>query len=213
MNRENVFLGGGVAAAFISSLCCVLPLIAVAFGLSAFGSASVFDALRPYLLIAAFAALGFSFYHVYFRRPECAEGESCATKPVNKMNQFFLWTAFAVIIAFTLAPYYTGYLAAAATDNRIPAPINNTVPPAADREVSIAEEMNSPANKTAIIAVRGMTCASCETHVEVALRKVPGVVSADADYKKKNVTVTYSPGQVTIKQIREAIAATGYELI
>jgi mercuric ion transport protein len=91
MRKENVFIGGAVFAAIASSLCCVLPLIAVVFGLGAFGAASAFDTLRPYLLVLAFAALAFSFYSIYFRREKCAEGESCATKPVNKINQLFLW--------------------------------------------------------------------------------------------------------------------------
>ncbi|HXG85387.1 MAG TPA: mercuric transporter MerT family protein [Pyrinomonadaceae bacterium] len=91
MKKENVFIGGAVFAAIASSLCCVLPLVAVVFGLGAFGAASAFETLRPYLLALAFAALAFSFYRVYFRREACAEGQSCATKPVNKINQLFLW--------------------------------------------------------------------------------------------------------------------------
>lgn len=33
MEKSNVFVGGAMLAAFVSSLCCVLPLIAVIFGL------------------------------------------------------------------------------------------------------------------------------------------------------------------------------------
>lgn len=51
-------------AAVVSSLCCVLPLIAVIFGLGAFGFASAFETFRPYLLLVAFAALGYGFYRV-----------------------------------------------------------------------------------------------------------------------------------------------------
>ena len=66
MKKENVFIGGAVFAAIASSLCCVLPLIAVVFGLGAFGAASAFETLRPYLLVLAFAALAFSFYQHLF---------------------------------------------------------------------------------------------------------------------------------------------------
>ncbi|MEO7659079.1 MAG: mercuric transporter MerT family protein, partial [Pyrinomonadaceae bacterium] len=110
MKKENMFVGGGIVAAVAASLCCILPLIAVVFGLGAFGIASAFETLRPYLLVLAFAALGYGFYRVYFRREECAPGESCATKPVNKINQLSLWIASAVIVAFTLVPYYSGYI-------------------------------------------------------------------------------------------------------
>lgn len=113
MKKENVFIGGAVFAAIASTLCCVLPLVAVLFGVGAFGAASAFDTLRPYLLVLVFTALAFNFYRIYFRREECAEGKACATKPVNKINQLFLWVGLLVISAFDFAPYCTGYLMAA----------------------------------------------------------------------------------------------------
>lgn len=202
MRKENVFMGGGIAAAIVSSLCCILPLIAVIFGLGSFGLASASETLRPYLLVLAFAALGYGFYRVYFRREECAPQESCATKPVNKINHFSLWIATVVIVAFALAPYYTGYIAAAITAPRLPT--TESAP------VVAADE--SAAKKTVVLNVRGMTCDACETHIEVPLRKLQGVISADADYKKHNVTVVYDPAQVTVERIKETITATGYEL-
>lgn len=203
MRKENVLMGGGVVAAVVSSLCCILPLIAVIFGLSAFGIASTFETLRPYLLILAFAALGYGFYRVYLRREECAPGESCAVRPVNKINQISLWIATAVIVAFALAPYYTGYIAAAITAPGLPA--TEPAPVVAPDEPT--------AQKTVVLNVRGMTCEACETHIEVPLRKLQGVITAEADYNKHNVTVVYDPAQVTVEKIKETITATGYELM
>lgn len=40
MKNENLFIGGAIFAATASSLCCVLPLAAVVFGLGAFSPAS-----------------------------------------------------------------------------------------------------------------------------------------------------------------------------
>ena len=203
MRKENVFMGGGIAAAIVSSLCCILPLIAVIFGLGSFGLASASETLRPYLLVLAFAALGYGFYRVYFRREECAPDESCATKPVNKINQISLWIATVVIVAFALAPYYTGYIAAAIT-----AP---SLPTTESAPVVVPEE--AAAKRTIVLKVRGMTCEGCEAHIEVPLRKLQGVISADADYKQHNVTVVYDPAKVTVEKIKETITATGYELI
>jgi mercuric ion transport protein len=202
MKNENVFIGGAVFAAIASSLCCVLPLAAVVFGLGAFGAASAFETLRPYLLALAFVALAFSFYRVYFRREQCAEGESCATKPVNKLNQFFLWSGLLVITAFALAPYYTGYLAAAVTNPK--QPITNTTIP-------VATEGENQANKIVIIAVEGMTCEGCATHINETLKKLNGVVSAEASYQNKNVKVVFNPKQITLEQIKKAIDEIGYK--
>lgn len=201
MRKENVFIGGAVFAAIASSLCCVLPLIAVVFGLGAFGAASAFDTLRPYLLILAFAALAFSFYSIYFRRERCVTGDSCATKPVNKINQLFLWFGLIAISAFALAPYYTGYLMAAASQ---PPQVSSEVMPAA-----LLEE--SQANKTVIIEVDGMTCAGCEPHINDTLKQAKGVVSSKASYQNKNVKVVFNSKQISLEQIKKAIDEIGYK--
>lgn len=202
MKKENVFVGGAVFAAFASSLCCVLPLIAVAFGLGALQAASAFDTLRPYLLALAFIALAFSFYRVYFRREKCVEGEACETKPINRVNQFFLWAGAVVIVAFALAPYYTGYLAAA---------VANPQQPPTDATMPAAVETESQANKTAVIAVEGMTCAGCEPHINETLKALNGVVSSEASYRNKNVKVVYNPKQISLEQIKKAIDEIGYK--
>ncbi len=201
MKNENVFIGGAVFAAIASSLCCVLPLVAVVFGLGAFGAASAFETLRPYLLALAFAALAFSFYRVYFRREACAGGQSCATKPVNKINQLFLWAGVLVILTFAFAPYYTGYLAAA---------VSNPQQPPAD-SMPIVSETEIQANKTAVIEVEGMTCEGCAVHINETLKKLNGVFSAEADYPKKNVKVVFNPKQITLAQIKKAIDEIGYK--
>ena len=76
MKKENVAIGGAVLTALGASLCCVGPLLALAFGVGAFGAAAVFVSARPYLLAAAVLALAFGFYRIYFRREACAPGEA-----------------------------------------------------------------------------------------------------------------------------------------
>ncbi len=200
MKKENVFIGGAVFAAIASSLCCVLPLVAVLFGVGAFGAASAFDTLRPYLLVLAFTALAFSFYRIYFRREECAEGEACATKPVNKINQLFLWVGLLVISAFALAPYYTGYLMAATGNSQ-----------SSNEAMPVVSSEENQANKSVIIEVEGMTCAGCEPHINETLKKLNGVVSAEASYEKKNVKVVYNSKQISLEQIKKAIDEIGYK--
>jgi len=200
MKKENVFIGGAVFAAIASSLCCVLPLVAVLFGVGAFGAASAFDTLRPYLLVLAFTALAFSFYRIYFRREECAEGEACATKPVNKINQLFLWVGLLVISAFALAPYYTGYLMAAAGNSQ-----------SSNEAMPVVSSEENQANKSVIIEVEGMTCAGCEPHINETLKKLNGVVSAEASDEKKNVKVVYNSKQISLEQIKKAIDEIGYK--
>lgn len=123
-------------------------------------------------------------------------------KPISKICQISLWLATVVIITFALAPYYTGYIAAAVT-----AP---SLPPADTAPVTVADV--TAANKTIVLNVRGMTCAGCEAQIEVPLRKLEGVTSADAAYKAHNVTSVYDPARITVERIKKTITATGYEL-
>lgn len=47
---------------------------------------------------------------------------------------------------------------------------------------------------TTVLAVEGMTCASCVRHVGEALRSVPGVASVDVDLREARATVRHEPG-------------------
>ncbi len=201
MKKENVFLGGAVVAAIASSLCCVLPLMAVVFGVGAFGAASAFELFRPYLLVLAFTALAFSFYRIYFRREVCGEMQSCAVKPFSKLNKLFSWAGVLVILTFALAPYYTGYLAA----------ISNPQQPSVNQAMSAVSESESQVNKTIVIEVEGMTCEGCAAHIDETLKQLNGVVSSKASYPKKNVAVVFNPKQITLEQIKKAIDEIGYK--
>lgn len=198
-SSKNWFLGSTIAVAITSSLCCILPVLSIAFGLGAFGAASFFETLRPYLLIAAFAALGFGFYQTYFRREQCGEGEACETKPIGIINQLILWIATIAIVGFALFPFYTGYLVSALSAS------NPETPP----QVSALSE-NDAESKTVIIEVEGMTCGGCEPHIDETLKKLNGVVSAKASYKNKNVKVVFNPSQITLQKIKKAINDIGY---
>lgn len=58
---------GGVAAAFLASLCCVGPLLFVTLGVGA-GLASAFEPLRPVFGVLMLALLAAGFWAVYGRR-------------------------------------------------------------------------------------------------------------------------------------------------
>ena len=47
------------------------------------------------------------------------------------------------------------------------------------------------------LPILGMTCASCVSRVERALRKPPGVLKADVNLATEKATVTYIPGQAS----------------
>ena len=60
--------------------------------------------------------------------------------------------------------------------------------------------------------VRGMSCASCVGRVEKALTSVPGVISAEVNLASERARVALVPGQVTLGDLRRALARQGYEI-
>jgi len=63
------------------------------------------------------------------------------------------------------------------------------------------------------LPILGMTCASCVSRVERALRKPPGVLKADVNLATEKATVTYIPGQASRDDLVAAVKAAGYNVI
>ena len=60
--------------------------------------------------------------------------------------------------------------------------------------------------------VQGMTCASCVSHVEKALGKVPGVGSAKVNLATETATVHYDPEHASLDSFAKAVQDAGYQV-
>ncbi len=184
---------GSVLAAILSSACCWLPLVLIAFGVSAAGVAGFFEAYRPYFITGAMAMLGIGFYTVYFRRETCAPNSACAA-PNRRMRAFsriMLWTATGLVGAFVFFPNYVGHLFAA--------PIS---------ESALAPDVRLT---TARFHIEGMTCDGCASGLRAALAKLPDVEFVEVDYPTKTAVVRYAAeNPLVADQIVEAVKANGY---
>jgi sulfite exporter TauE/SafE/copper chaperone CopZ len=58
-----------------------------------------------------------------------------------------------------------------------------------------------------------MTCNSCETIIQKGLKKIPGVIKVQADYRKSKVHIIYDLTLVAKKNLIETIERLGYEVI
>ncbi len=65
--------------------------------------------------------------------------------------------------------------------------------------------------KTITLSVKGMMCAHCENTVENSVKQIQGVVDANADHTKGQVTITVDR-DVDIDSIKNAISTHGYEV-
>ncbi|MEW6435955.1 MAG: heavy metal translocating P-type ATPase [Pseudomonadota bacterium] len=75
--------------------------------------------------------------------------------------------------------------------------------------MSITASDTSP--KSSInLKIEGMTCASCVSHIEKALSRVPGVESASVNLARETARVAITPGSVTIGDLTKAVEGAGY---
>ena len=68
-----------------------------------------------------------------------------------------------------------------------------------------------PPAATLDLGIGGMTCASCVTRVEKALRKVPGVTEATVNLATESARVQYAPSEQIEARLRRAVRDAGYE--
>jgi len=196
-HSERLTLGGSVIAAVLSSACCWLPLLLLAFGASAAGVSAFFERWRPLFLVIAVSLLGAGFYVVYFRKPCCAQG-ACEAAPRSRrvVNQAMLWMAVVLVAAFAFFPSYAGpvtrafYGSGRATDS-------------------------SPAlNATALhrFRVEGMTCEACAVTLQAGLESIDGVASARVDYATETAEIRSDAADV-VSRVRAVAETHGYRTI
>src|SRR3989475_10830142 len=65
----------------------------------------------------------------------------------------------------------------------------------------------------AMLALEGMTCASCAMRIEKGLRKVPGVKEASVNLATEQAAVLYDPAQADVQQMVRSVEAVGYKAI
>src|SRR5437763_15027180 len=64
-----------------------------------------------------------------------------------------------------------------------------------------------------VLALEGMTCASCAMRIEKGLKKLPGVKDASVNLATERASVTYDPTQTGLKQMVQKVDAVGYRAI
>ena len=66
------------------------------------------------------------------------------------------------------------------------------------------------AQKSVILAVDGMTCASCPYIVKQTLASVPGVSDVTVSFRKKMAVVTFDDGKTNVAALTAATSDVGF---
>lgn len=185
--------GGSVVAAVLSSACCWVPLVLVAFGASAAGVAGFFETYRTYFIVGAVVLLGFGFYMVYFPKKQCEPGSACTTpnQKVKRLNRVMVWTATVLVTGFVLFPNYVGFVLGSPNQR--------------------SAKVGATGLASAKFHIEGMTCEGCAGVLHSTLTKLPGVRAAEVDFATKSAVIQYEPANPTPPEtVIEAVKGAGY---
>src|SRR5436305_5533942 len=78
-------------------------------------------------------------------------------------------------------------------------------------EHTVIYEDQRKADSRAVLALEGMTCASCAMRIEKGLKKVPGVADAQVNLATEQASVTYDPARTDVSQMMQKVVAVGYK--
>ena len=190
-NPETKWLGAGLGVAFIASLCCITPVLAILAGTSGIASTfSFMDPFRPYLIGLTVLLLGFAWYQKL--KPsneidcECDPEEARFTQ-----SKSFLGIVTVVASLLLAFPNYSHWFFSDSQPTQI-------------QYVSEADVEH------VIFNVEGMTCAGCEASVKNELGKLDGILESEVSYDSGTATISYLKTKLTEKELQDAINKTGF---
>jgi len=190
---NNKLIGTSVITAIAASLCCVTPVLGLIAGTS--GIASTFswiEPFRPYLIGLTILVLGFAWYHKL--KPINEIDCECETdkKPKFMQSKAFLGIVTVFAIVMLAFPYYSGVFY---PDNK--------------KQTLVADKSDV---KTTEFKISGMTCTSCEEHVNHEVSKINGILNSQVSYENGNAIIKFDQTKTTIAEIEKVINLIGYKV-
>ena len=193
MKSDNKLIVTGLLTAITASLCCITPVLALIAGTS--GIASTFswiEPFRPYLIGLTILVLGFAWYQKL--KPQKEIDCECETdeKPKFIQSRKFLGIVTVFAIVMLAFPYYSGIFY-----------------PNTEKQIIVVDKSDI---KTTEFKISGMTCASCEEHVNHEVNKLNGIVNSTVSYENGNAIVEFEKTKTNETEIEKAINSTGYQV-
>ena len=194
MKSDKKLIGAGLLSALAASLCCITPVLALIAGTS--GLASTFswiEPFRPYFIGLTILVLGFAWYQKL--KPQKEIDCDCDTdeKPKFIQSKTFLGIVTVFAIVMLAFPYYSEIFY-----------------PTTEKQIIVVDKSDI---KTTEFKISGMTCASCEEHVNHEVNKLNGIVSSTTSYENGNAIIEFDQTNTNEREIEKAINSTGYNVI
>lgn len=191
MKKDKKLMWTSILTAVGASLCCITPVLALISGTS--GIASTFswlEPLRPYLIGITILVLGFAWYQKL--KPKNEIDCDCETdeKPKFIQSKIFLGLVTGFAIVMLAFPYY-----------------GSAFYPETEKEIIIVDRANI---QKINIGIDGLTCTSCEDHVNHSVNQLDGILNINSSFEKGNAIIEFDKSITTTSEIKIAINSTGY---
>jgi len=198
----------GIFGGFLSSLCCVGPLIIVLLGLGSVSFALSMGQYRPYFL-----GLGILFIilavglHLNKKNKTCSI--NCfSAEGIKREKTFIISLVLSMVIIYFLALYvlvpaispmiYSNAVAKEQQTNQ------KAIGEVENSNIALNENLNKLNLK-----INGMTCTGCASGIQSILLSFEGVIDAKISYQDRTGEVIYNPSIITKEEIINSEAFTG----
>lgn len=193
MKKENKLIGAGLLTALAASLCCITPVLALIAGTSGFASTfSWLEPFRPYFIGMTILVLGFAWHQKLKPKKQIDCNCEIEEKPKFIQSIFFLGIVSAFAIVMLVFPYYSSIFY-----------------PKSEKQIIQVDKSNI---QKVEFAISGMTCASCEEHIDHEVNKLTGIISSNISYEMGNAMIEFDNSKINITIIEKAINSTGYSV-
>ena len=190
---KNKLAVTSILTAITASLCCITPVLALIAGTSGIASAfSWIEPFRPYLIGLTILVVLFAWYQKL--KPEKEIDCECETDEKPKFIQSKTFLGFVTVFAIVMFafPYYSSIFY-----------------PSSEKQIVVVDKSNI---KTTEYKISGMTCASCEAHVNHEVNKLNGIVNSKTSYENGNAIIEFDQTKTNELEIENAINSTGYKV-
>lgn len=197
-------VGGGLAAAFAATLCCLGPLVFAGLGLGAFAAAGFFHEMRPLFLGLAILFVAGAWIWDWRKRKLASgknveSGATCKTG-CNTRSRLGLSVFTAVALLLGASPYILEGWAERTGGTSIRA-----------GTITAGGEVSSLAAWDADL--EGLYCPTCITGLQQAFENVDGVEATEVTYRPQKAVVRYDSERVEGKRFREIVEEFGYSVV
>ncbi len=195
-DNESTWMGAGVMAAVVASLCCITPVLAIVAGTTGLAATfSFLEPVRPFLIGITIAILAFAWYRK-LKPKDKIDCECEAEKPSFFKSKSFLGFISVLAIAMLAFPMYSDAL----------------LPPSKnDSSIEFVTTADSDIEEVRF-AVLGMTCEACAGGVKWLINETEGVIESEVTYKTGEAIVRYNKNRASFDDIKKSINQSGFKV-